>query len=151
MTIAAKMPPPLLAGLIALFPSLLVVAAFGVPLRGSLPLFMLLSGAFLLSSLGIGIPVATVADTLQQALLISFLILFPFLFLSGTVVPLVGTPIGLQYLAELNPLRHYMEVVLGLSLKGVGLEVLWPWLAAMVAIDAALLAVSVWRFRRHLG
>jgi ABC-2 type transport system permease protein len=44
-----------------------------------------------------------------------------------------------------------MEVVLGLFLKGVGLEVLWPRLAAMVAIGAALLAVSVWRFRRCLG
>ncbi len=57
----------------------------------------------------------------------------------------------LQYLAELSPLRHYMEVVLGLFLKGVGLEVLWPRLAAMVAIGVALLAVSVWRFRRCLG
>lgn len=149
--IAAKMVPPLLVGLIALFPSLLVAAAFGVPLRGSLLLFMLFSGAFLLSSLGIGILVATVADTLQQALLISFLILFPFLFLSGTIVPLESMPVGLQYLAELSPLRHYMDTVLGLFLKGVGLDVLWPRLVAMVTIGAALLAVSVWRFRRHLG
>ena len=149
--IAAKMTPPFLVGLIALFPSLLVAAAVGVPLRGSLALFMLFSGAFLLSSLGIGILVAVVADTLQQALLISFLVLFPLLFLSGTVVPLESMPPALQYLAEASPLRHYMDAVLGLFLKGVGLDVLWPRLAAMLAIGAVLLALSVWRFRRHLG
>lgn len=149
--IAAKMAPPFLVGLIALFPSLLVASVFGVPLRGSLFLFMLFSGAFLLSSLGIGILVAVIADTLQQALLISFLVLFPLLFLSGTVVPLESMPLGLQFLAEASPLRHYMDAVLGLFLKGVGLDVLWPRLAAMLAIGGVLLTISVWRFRRHLG
>jgi ABC-2 type transport system permease protein len=149
--IAAKMMPPFLIGLIALFPSLLVAAAVGVPLRGSLMLFMLFSGAFLLSSLGIGILVAVVADTLQQALLISFLVLFPLLFLSGTIVPLESMPLGMQYLAEASPLRHYMDALLGLFLKGVGLDVLWPRFAAMLAIGGVLLTLSVWRFRRHLG
>ena len=149
--IAAKMLPPLLVGLLALFPSLLVAAVFGVPLRGSLALFMLFSAVFLLSSMSMGILVAAVADTLQQALLISFLALFPLLFLSGTIVPLESMPIGLQYLAEASPLRHYMDAVLGLFLKGVGLDVLWPRLAAMLAIGAVLLTFSVWRFRRYLG
>lgn len=149
--VAAKLLPPLLVGLLALFPSLLVAAAIGVPLRGSLPLFVLLSGVFLLSSLGIGVLVATVADTLQQALLISMLALMPALFLSGTVVPLESMPRWLQYLAELSPLRHYMDAVLGLFLKGVGFEVLWPRLAAMTAIGTTLLALSVWRFRRRIG
>lgn len=149
--IAAKILPPLLFCLLALFPSLLVAAVFGVPLRGSLALFMLFSGVFLLSSMGIGILVGVIADTLQQALLISFLVLFPVLFLSGTIVPLESMPSGLQYLAEASPLRHYMDAVLGLFLKGVGLDVLWPRLAAMLAIGAVLLALSVWRFRRYLG
>lgn len=149
--IAAKMLPPLLFCLLALFPSLLVAAVFGVPLRGSLALFMLFSAVFLLSGMGIGILLGVIADTLQQALLISFLVLFPVLFLSGTIVPLESMPPGLQYLAEASPLRHYMDAVLGLFLKGVGLDVLWPRLAAMLAIGAALLALSVWRFRRYLG
>ena len=149
--IAAKILPPLMFCLLALFPTLLVASLFGVPLRGNLPLFMLFSGVFLLSSMGIGVLVAVIADTLQQALLISFLVLFPVMFLSGTIVPLESMPMGLQYLAEASPLRHYMEAVLGLFLKGVGLDVLWPQLAAMVVIGTALFAVSLWRFRRQLG
>lgn len=149
--VVAKLLPPLLVGLLALFPSLLVAAAVGVPLRGSLPLFLLMSGVFLLSSLGIGILVAAVSDTLQQALLISMLALMPLMFLSGTIVPIESMPLWLQYLAELSPLRHYMDAVLGLFLKGVGLDVLWPRLVAMAAIGSALLALSVWRFRRRIG
>lgn len=149
--VTAKILPPLLFCLLALFPSLLVASLFGVPLRGSAALFMLFSGVFLLSSMGIGILVAVIADTLQQALLISFFVLFPVMFLSGTIVPLESMPLGLQYLAAASPLRHYMEAVLGLFLKGVGMYVLWPQLVAMMTIGAALLTVSLWQFRRQFG
>lgn len=149
--IAAKMLPPLLFCLLALFPSMLVAAVFDVPLRGSVALFMLFSAVFLISVMSIGVLVAVIAETLQQALLISFMVLFPVMFLSGTIVPLESMPAGLQYFAEASPLRHYMEAILGLFLKGVGLEVLWPRLAVMAAIAAALLAVSLWRFRRQLA
>lgn len=147
--IIAKMVPPMVVGLVALFPSILVAAAVGVPLRGSLALFMLCSAVFLLSSMGIGILVATVTETMQQALLVSFLVLFPLLFLSGTVVPLESMPVALQYLAQASPLRHYMDVVLGLFLKGVGIDVLWPRVVAMFAIGATLLIFSVARLRRR--
>lgn len=149
--IVAKMLPPLFVGLVALLPSLLVAAWVGVPMRGNLAWFFLFSAIFLVSSMGIGILIATVAHTLQQALLISFLALFPILFLSGTVVPLESMPPGLRLLAELSPLRHYMDAVLSIFLKGAGLDILWPRLAAMVLIGIALLGASLLRFRKHFG
>jgi ABC-2 type transport system permease protein len=148
---AAKMAPPLLVGLLALFPSLFVAAMVGVPLRGSVTLFVMFSAVFLLSGMGIGILIATVTGTLQQALLVSFFVLFPVSFLSGTVVPLESMPTWLQYLMELSPLRHYMESILGLFLKGVGLEVLWPRLLAMVLIGTVLLSLAIRRWRRRIG
>jgi ABC-2 type transport system permease protein len=149
--IVAKMFPTLALGLFALIPSLLVAAWFGVPMRGSLLLFFLLSAVFLVSSMGIGILVATFAETLQQALLISFFALFPIMFLSGTLVPVESMPVGLQYLAEESPLRHYMDAVLGIFLKGVGIDLLWNRLTAIALIAAGLLAISLFRLRRRLG
>ena len=148
--IAAKMMPTLAIGLLALVPSLFIAAWIGVPMRGSLALFFLFSAVFLVSSMGIGILIATVAETMQQALLISFLVLFPILFLSGTVVPLESMPLGLQYLAELSPLRHYMDAVLGIFFKGVGLEMLWHRVAAMAVIGVALLAGGILQLRRRM-
>lgn len=149
--IAAKMLPSLTAGMLALFPSLLVASFVGVPLRGDLWLFFVVSALFLASSMSIGILIATFTETLQQALLISFLVLFPILFLSGTVVPLESMPLGLQFLAELSPLRHYIEAILGIFFKGTGLNVLWPRLVAMGMIGTALLGFSLLRFHRHFG
>lgn len=149
--IAAKMLPPLVVDLIALLPSLGVAAWVGVPMRGNLALFFLFSAIFLASSMGIGILIATIANTLQQALLISFLALFPLLFLSGTVTPLESMPPWLQFTASLSPLRHYMDAVLGIFFKGVGLDILWPRLAAMTLIGIALLGAGLLRFRKHFG
>lgn len=148
--IVAKMVPTLVVGLLALVPSLIIAAALGVPLRGSLVLFFLLSAAFLASSMGIGIFVATFADTLQQALLMSFFALFPVLFLSGTLVPVESMPVWLQYVAQLSPLTHYMDALLGIFLKGVGLEVLWPRAAGIVLIAAVLLAAGMVQLRRRM-
>lgn len=149
--IMAKMVPPMLVVLVALLPSLGVAAWVGVPMRGNLAWFFLSSAIFLASSMGIGILIATIARTLQQALLISFLAMFPLLFLSGTVVPLETMPSGLRLLAELSPLRHYMDAVLSIFLKGAGLEILWPRLASMTLIGIALLGASLLRFRKHFG
>lgn len=148
--IAAKMAPPLAVVMVALLPSLLIAKLVGVPLRGSLGLFYVFSFVFLLSSMGMGIFFATVTETMQQALLVSFFALFPILFLSGTVVPLESMPVSLQYLAELSPLRHYMGAIVGLFFKGSGLDVLWPHLVALVVVGAVLLSVALVRFRRSL-
>ncbi|MEW6681489.1 MAG: ABC transporter permease [Nitrospirota bacterium] len=148
--LVAKMLPMLLVGLLALVPSLLIAAWVGVPMRGSLALFFLFSAVFLVSSMGIGILVATFADTLQQALLMSFFALFPVLFLSGTLVPVESMPVGFQYLAELSPLTHYMEAILGIFLKGVGMEVLWHSFAVIVLIAAVLLAGGILHLRRRM-
>ncbi|HEX7970887.1 MAG TPA: ABC transporter permease, partial [Thiobacillus sp.] len=149
--IAVKMLPTLLVGLLALVPGLAIAAWFGVPMRGSLVLFFLFSALFLVSSMGIGILVATFAETLQQALLVSFFALFPIMFLSGTLVPVESMPKALQVLAQLSPLTHYMDALLGIFLKGTGLETLWRQAAAVTLVGAALLAASVWRLRRRFG
>ena len=146
--VAAKMLPTLLVCLASLVPSLLIAAAFGVPMRGSIALYFALSAVFVVSSMGIGILMGTLTETLQQSLLISLFALFPILFLSGTMVPLESMPHWLQYGALLSPVTHYMDVLRGIFLKGVGLDVLWPQTLAMAAIGAALLSGSLRRFRK---
>jgi ABC-2 type transport system permease protein len=56
----------------------------------------------------------------------------------------------LQWFTYLNPLRYYLVVIRGTFLKGVGVDILWPDLLAMSIIAAALLSVSILRFRKSL-
>ncbi len=60
-------------------------------------------------------------------------------------------PVGLQYLAEASALRHYMDAVLGIFLKGIGMEILWRRMVAISLIAAVLLGVSVVRLKRRMG
>ena len=148
--IAAKLVPTFTIGLLSLLPSLGIALWFGVPLRGSVLLFFLASAINLFSSAGIGIYISTLSRNLQQGLLISFFILFPMMFLSGTMVPIESMPMPLQYLSYLSPVRYYMEITLGIFLKGVGLSVLWPEFLLLFAFGAVIFPVGLWHLRRGI-
>lgn len=148
--ILAKMVPTITVGLLALFPSLLIALWFKLPMRGSIPLFFLASAVNLFTSMGIGVYISTIARNLQQALLLSIFILFPVMFLSGTLVPIESMPLALQYLTLLSPLRYYMEISLGIFLKGIGLEILWQKFALLFAMGALIFTASLYRLRRRI-
>jgi len=150
--ITAKIVPMILLKLVGLTIGIAMsMWIFGVPLRGSLALFYAISVLMFLSSSGIGVLMGTIARNMQQTLLLAFFILFPLAFLSGTIVPVQNMPRLLQWLIYLSPLRYYVEVTLGIFLKGVGLEVLWPQTLALLLMAAVLLSAGVLRLRRSLA
>lgn len=149
--ILTKTLPTFVIGLLALGPAMLIARAFDVPFRGDPLTFAIVSAAFLLSAIGTGVLIASGVRTLQQALLVSFLVLFPVLFLSGTMTPIESMPWWLQELSRLSPLRYYNEALLGVFLKGVGLRVLWPQLVWMLGLGSVLFAGSALFFRRRLA
>lgn len=149
--ILAKAAPPFVVGMVALGPSLLIARGFGVPLAGNLALFVFASALALGVCMAIGVFISTFSRTLQQALLISFFVLFPLMFLSGTTVPIESMPQAMQYLSLLSPIRYYMEIALGILLKGVGWNVLWPQFLALFGAAAVLLGWSLARLKKHLN
>ena len=124
---------------------------FGVPFRGNTALFLGLSGVYLFVGIGVGIMLATVCRTQQQVVLTSFFINLPLTQLSGAIAPIESMPIVFKYVSLLNPLRHYVAIVRGMLLKGVGLEVLWPNAIALLLFATVLLSVSINRFRSQLS
>ena len=146
----AKITPTLIMGVLSIFPSLLIVRVFNVPLQGSLMLFLVLTAIFLLSAIALGVLIAAYSRTLQQALLLSFFGLFPLMFLSGNLTPVEAMPRFLQYLSLLSPLRYYMDIIIGIFLKGAGLAVLWDEALALVVIGIPLFLSSLWVFRRRV-
>ncbi|NIN64889.1 MAG: ABC transporter permease, partial [Anaerolineae bacterium] len=124
---------------------------FQVPIQGSLPLFFALSALFLFSSMGWGLFLGTLAQNLQQALLLAFFSIFPVMIISGTMVPVESMPRPIQLLSYLSPLTYYMEIGLGIFLKGVGIAVLWPQALAMAILGLGIFALGLRRFRQYLG
>jgi ABC-2 type transport system permease protein len=123
---------------------------FQVPFVGNPLLLLLGSSLFLLSTLALGLLISTLCMTQQQAFSMNFFVLNPFFILSGFSFPISSMPRMLQWLTYINPLRYYLVVIRGTFLKGVGLNVLWPELAAMATIALVLLGASILRFRKSL-
>lgn len=124
---------------------------FDVPFRGNLWLFLGLSAIYVLVGIGIGIMLATLCATQQQVVLTSFFINLPLIQLSGAIAPIESMPTVFQYLSLLNPLRHYVAIVRGILLKGVGIEVLFPHAIALLVFATVLLSVSINQFRHQLS
>jgi ABC-2 type transport system permease protein len=123
---------------------------FGVPVRGNLVLIALLSGLFLLSSLGIGILASTTANTQQEAMLTVWMTLLPSIFLSGFFFPLEAMPPVLQAISYLTPLRYYLVIIRSLLLKGVGMEALGPETFALAVFGVVIMGIAALRFRKRL-
>ena len=123
---------------------------FGVPIRGNLGLLLGLSALFLLTSLGIGIFISSVANTQQEAMLLAFLTMFPSIFLGGFFFPIEAMPGWLQAITYVIPLRYMLVVIRGIILKGVGLQILRQEVIALSIFGVAIMLLAAARFRKRL-
>ncbi len=148
---AGKTIPFVLLGFVDVLLILLVATMwFGVPLRGSLLLLFALAAVFLLTTLGLGLFISTVSHTQQQAMMTAFFIILPSILLSGFIFPIENMPRPIQWVTYLIPLRYFLNIVRGIFLKGVGLEVLWADALALLTIGLAVFLLASLRFTKRM-
>ena len=123
---------------------------FQVPFRGHIAVLFAGSVLFLLCMLGVGLLISTVSSTQQQAMVTAFFFIMPAITFSGFGFPIATMPQWLQYFTYLSPLRYFLVVLRGTYLKGVGIGILWPQLAAMAALGVSLMTVAILRFHKAL-
>jgi ABC-2 type transport system permease protein len=123
---------------------------FQVPFRGHV--WVLATGAvlFLLCMLGVGLLISTVSSTQQQAMVTSFFFIMPAITFSGFGFPISTMPQWMQDFSYLIPLRYFLIVIRGTYLKGAGMEILWPQMAAMAVLGVTLLTGAILRFHKAL-
>jgi ABC-2 type transport system permease protein len=140
--------------LIGLFDVSLIAAVgtlwFQIPFRGNIVVLLIGSILFLLCMLGVGLLISTVSSTQQQAMVTSFFFIMPSVSFSGFGFPISTMPQWMQYLSYAIPLRYFLVVLRGTYLKGVGMEILWPQMAAMAAMAVSLLTIAILRFHKAL-
>jgi ABC-2 type transport system permease protein len=124
---------------------------FEIPIRGSFWLLLLGATCFLLTTLGIGLFISTVSSTQQQAMMTTFFFFFPAMLLSGFIYPIANMPELVQWLTYLDPLRYFLVIIRGVFLKGVGFEILWPQIAALLALGLVVMALAIARFRKTVA
>ena len=125
---------------------LLLVVVLGVPLLGSIGLFVGIVLLLTFASLGYGLLISLVADSERQAVQLSMLVLLASVFFSGFVLPVTDFAQWMQYVAYALPVTHGIATLQQLMLRGVVLDT-WM-LGILLGIGLLLYVVSLLRLRR---
>ena len=123
---------------------------FEVPFRGNIAVLATGAVLFILCMLGVGLLISTISSTQQQAMVTSFFFIMPAITFSGFGFPINTMPHWMQLMSYAIPLRYFLIVVRGSYLKGVGMDILWPQMAAMAGLAFALLTTAILRFHKAL-
>ena len=141
--------------LIGLADAGLIMAAgtlwFGVPLPRNVGALLVCTLLFIVVALAIGILVATLVHTQQQAALTTQFALVPNILLSGFMFPIESMPIGMQWFTQVLPMRYFLVIVRGIMMKDLGLFDLWGQILPLAALGGMVSVISWLRFRRVFG
>jgi ABC-2 type transport system permease protein len=149
---AGKALPAMLVGIVQATMVLLVAQLwFRIPFAGSFVTLYAGLSVFLLAAVGMGLLLSSVATTMQQAMLFSFLLIMPFSLLSGLTTPISSMPMVLQYVTLINPLRYAIDIAHRVYLEGAGLGLLIPELWPLALIALITLSAASWMFRHRLA
>lgn len=123
----------------------------GVPVAGSVPLFLFGALIHLFSTTAIGILIGTVARTMPQFGLLLILIILPLQLLSGGITPRESMPELVQEIMLLAPTTHFVSLAQGILYRGAGIDVVWPQFLALMSIGAVFFGAALVLFRRHMS
>lgn len=134
----------------ALSLELVVQGLLGVPIEGSIPLFLAGTALHLFATASLGIYLATRARTMPQFALLLMLVLMPLQMLSGGMTPRESMPEVVQVVMLAAPTTHFVQLGQAILYRGAGLSVVWPHFVALAVIGAVLFVSSLASFRRAL-
>lgn len=140
---------------LALVEMVLIILAsdliFRVPIHGSFFTLMLMSGPFVLASLGLGLLISTIAQTQAQALQFSMMTIMPSLLLSGYISPRETLPGWLYLVSFAAPSTFFIQITRGVIVRGAGFADLISPFLILIAFAAALVFLSALRFRKSIA
>ncbi len=126
---------------------LVVQMVLGVPIAGSVPLFMIGVAIYLFFATSIGIFLGTVARSMPQLGLLFMLVFLPMNLLSGSNTPLESMPPWLATIMQASPSTHFVSFAQSILYRGAGFGVVWPQFLAVAVIGGLFFGLALWRFR----
>jgi ABC-2 type transport system permease protein len=123
--------------------------AFDVPMRGNPLLVFGTAAVYLLAALGVGLLVSTLVSTQQQAMFVSFFIILVYLLMSGLFTPVRSMPGWAQWIAQANPVMHFIEIMRAVMLRGAGLREIAPSLAMLTLLAVAMFTLSMRQYAKR--
>jgi ABC-2 type transport system permease protein len=144
------LPYPLIGLLLATVTVLLSSLWFSVPITGNILLLFLGVVLFLVNILGMGLLIANISKTQQQAMISTIFFLIPNVLLSGFLFSISNMPVLLQWVTLMIPARYFIKISRGIYLKGIGMAYLYPQMAALFIIGVTIVAYAIGKFHKQV-
>jgi ABC-2 type transport system permease protein len=135
----------------ALSLAFVVQGLLGVPIEGSIALFLAGATLNLFATTSMGIFMATVMRSMPQFALLVMLVILPLQILSGNMTPRESMPEIVQYIMLTMPTTHFVALAQAILYRGAGFSVVWPHFAALLLIGTVFFSISLARFRKAIG
>ena len=126
---------------------IVVRAILGVPIAGSIPLFMLGTAIYLFFACAVGVFLGTVARSMPQLGLLFMLVFLPMNMLSGSNTPLESMPSWLATMMQVSPSTHFVSFAQSILYRGAGIDVVWPQFLLVAGMGSLFLFLAILRFR----
>lgn len=123
---------------------------FRVPFQGSVWLFIWLSLIFIISGLGLGLLMSTIAKNQRQAQQLSTLLMLITMLLSGVVYTRLTMPKIVQRVGDLIPATYFIRIARGIITKGVGMSFLWRDVVVLIIYALVVVIISARTFKKRL-
>lgn len=144
--------PAILVGLIQSTIIFLIIRFwFQIPMNGSVWLLYFGLLSFNIAVVGVGLSISALSNSMQQAMLYTFLVIMPLMLLSGLLTPVRNMPEALQLATYVNPLRFGMNIVRGVYLEGAGWREIGVDFIPLLLLAAVTLPLAAWLFRNRMS
>ena len=144
------LPYTILAFVTMLLVLFLMTTLFGVRISGSFTLLLLLAAIFILTALGLGLLISTIARTQVQAIQFTFMIMMPSVLLSGFIFPRSEMPLIIYLISCVLPVTYFIEILRGIVLRGAELRMLLPNVFGLLSCLVAVLGLSLRLFKKQI-
>ena len=146
----SKIVPMIVVLFITSFIAVFVIlkAVVGVPIRGDIWSYFLVSIIYFFSITGLGLFISTLSNNLSETVLFSLLVLVPVMFLSGAWIPLESMPGWMRFIVYFSPLKYYLDLVNGIFLKGNTLLLMWKEVVSLIVLGSTVFFLGAIRFRK---
>ena len=128
--------------------SIFAIYYFDLPFVGKFSVLIVFVAIFLLAMLGLGLFIATMTSTQQQAMFITWFFMVLFILLSGLFTPIENMPDWTQALTRFNPIRYLIEVLRMVMLKGSSFSDISSQIYAMIAFAIGINTLAVIKYKK---
>jgi len=151
LLIGKSLPGMLIGSFEASFILFMAINWFDVPFRGSYGALYVGLLLFVLSAVGIGLMISSMAVTQQQGLMGAFLFMVPAVILSGFATPIANMPVVVQMITLVDPLRYFLVILRGTFLEGDSYRILFQYYWPMALIAISTMSFASWLFRHRMN